>query len=244
MAKDGERLALLDEIENLERALENHPSWKAWRALDSRIGLGRGPEPKMVGALVGGYAMDLVEEPSYIALLAARDQLRRLTANPVRETNEGNVDLDETKSRAPSAAGEPPSLIPLQPAPPFAPPPAPDKVIDAEFSVATEPDVSGHRSSLMDRLATLEQEATNLVQTVSPTIRGSDQPPIRRPALDEADVEIVPEDEAPAKLPGGLVTRLETMDLARKVNADRHRPMAVEEADVEIIVEEDANDRS
>lgn len=162
MSGEGDRrLALLDEIVRLEAALEDNPSFVAWRALERRIALGRGPQAKSVGALIGGYAMDLAEDPRYAQLLAARDALMEAARLPVSPPT---ASITETARAGSAVVAEQP--VPLRPV--ETPPPPPVETIDAEWQPAHTSPSRAHPGALMARISSLESEVEDIEIDLDP----------------------------------------------------------------------------
>jgi len=78
----ADQTRLAEDIARLEAVLETNPSWVAWRQLEEKMATGQVPEPQIVGALVGAYAMALAADPNYIAFLKARHAFRQLSERP------------------------------------------------------------------------------------------------------------------------------------------------------------------
>ncbi len=252
---DNNRLALLDEIEGLERLLESDANWVAWRALDRMLARGAGPAPDEAGTEIGRCITQLCHNTHYIALLAAHERLRGMPAAASTEVprTKGRrrpratpADEAATAKVAPPVGEAPPGFLAaaVGPPPPFTPmhPVAPTAVAEPPrpASLALMP-----QSSLLERIARLEKETVGLKPLAEAIAL---QPPPPRPlplVVEEAELTIVvPDDGEEAAEPAptrGLLARLERIadSLASKPPVGKGPAREAEEAEVEIVVDED-----
>jgi hypothetical protein len=250
----AEPARLGEEIARLEAVLETNPSWVAWRQLEEKMATGQGPEPQIVGALVGAYAMALAADPNYIAFLKARYAFRRLA-----EGSDGSQAAPARAKAAPPAEPEreertvtilpacyfpPPEPEPLRPAPGPASNQTLSAPIDAEWVPAPAPPAAPPRPpamaesettrSLLARLTELERQATAVEKAASPTEMPSAM--LEAPAIEEAEVTIVLDEADDAPPTSGLVSRLESLSRERTAGRAAARPKTeVEEASIEIV---------
>lgn len=238
------RAELVDELCRLEGLLEQNSHWIAWRALDSRIALGRGPDPQTIGSLVGSYAAALVLDPNYVALLQVRDRIRRQTSPERPSPGIPQKAAGQTALAVRSSATDQPVPLRLAPAPPAtALPVALDATWTQAAPVPSQP-ASGKApaaqktggSSLLDRIATLERDTAALESVNVPPA------PKVTPAaeVEEAEVTIVEAAEEPEQPAKGLVSRLWRVaePLPSPSGAKPKLPadvLATEEAEIEII---------
>jgi len=253
---DNNRLALLDEIEGLEKLLESDASWVAWRALDRLLARGAGPRPEEAGADIGQCIARLCTNPHYMAWLAAHERLRESPAaistevprtKGRRRSRAAAVDEPAT-AKAPPVGEAPPgfSAAAVGPAPPFTPMPPLIRSSEPELpQPAPLPAMS--QSSLLERIARLEKEAVGLKPLADAMALQRPAPPPRPVPLvvEEAELTIVvPDDGAETDEPvpaRGLLARLERIadSLASKPSATKGPALQAEEAEVEIVTGED-----
>jgi len=228
----ADQTRLAEDIARLEAVLETNPSWVAWRQLEEKMATGQVPEPQIVGALVGAYAMALAADPNYIAFLKARHAFRQMSERPEA--------LKPAPARAKAAPPAEPE--PLRPAPGPASTQTISAPIDAEWVPAppsppprppatTESETT---RSLLARLTELERQATAVEKAASPIAT----PAVRdeASAIEEAEVTIVLDDAVDAPPTSGLVSRLESLSRERTAGRAAPRPKTeVEEASIEIV---------
>jgi hypothetical protein len=258
-ASTGEPARLVEEIARLEALLEGNPSWVAWRQLEEKMATGQGPEPQIVGALVGAYAMALAADPNYIAFLKARYAFRQLAerpgGSPAPARSKAPPAPEPREERAvtilPASHFPPPEPEPLRPAPRPEPRDATAAPIDAEWVPAPPPPGptpqprptatamgdSENARSLLARLTELERQATIVEEAASPIVTPAAKG--ETPAIEEAEVTIVLDeaDDARPTASSGLVSRLDSLTRERTAGgrATARAKTDVDEAAVEIV---------
>jgi hypothetical protein len=256
-ASTAEPARLVEEIARLEAVLEGNPSWVAWRQLEEKMATGQGPEPQIVGALAGAYAMALAADPNYIAFLKARYEYRQLAerpgGSPTSARTKAPPAAEAREERAvtilPASHFPPPEPEPLRPAPRPQSRDATAAPIDAEWVPAPAPPAptpapaprpaadSENARSLLARLTELERQATIVEEAASPIVTPAARD--EAPAIEEAEVTIVLDeaDDAPPAAASGLVSRLESLSRERTAGgrAAARPKTEVEEASLEIV---------